>query len=196
MIDELNEYDEEIQKIIGIYAPHLGTDLIHETRTTKWRIVAKAVEVAVHPLNLISASGAPRSPVNNCGLGGLSTETNMMPTPSEQAAAVLNIGDVSGIDVSVKKVSREALIKHPPRIKQVKRGYDLFKTRQHAPSERLTQEERQRIPRISFYLSKKGITLQRWELEVLTRGGVVAYDGEIFSFPFVDAWTSFKFSPC
>ena len=67
VIDELNEYDEEIQKIIGVYAPHLGTDLIHETRTTKWRIVAKAVEVAVHPLNLISASGAPRSPVNNCG---------------------------------------------------------------------------------------------------------------------------------
>ncbi len=67
VIDELNEYEEEIQKIIGIYAPYPGSCHIHETRTTQWRIVAKAVEVAVHPLNLISALGAPRSPVNNCG---------------------------------------------------------------------------------------------------------------------------------
>ena len=57
-IDELNEYEEEIQKIIGIYAPYPGSCYIQETRTTQWRIVAKAVEVAVHPLNLISASGA------------------------------------------------------------------------------------------------------------------------------------------
>ncbi len=122
----------------------------------------------------------------------MSTETDMITTPSEQTTAVLNIGDVSGIDVSVKKVSRETLIKHSPLIKPVQRGYDLFKTRQHAPSERLTQKERQRIPRISFYLSKKGITLQPWGLEVLTRGAVVVYDDEIFSFLFVDAWTSFN----
>ncbi|WP_259275004.1 hypothetical protein [Rahnella variigena] len=90
MIDELNEYDEEIQKIIGVYAPHLGTDLIHETRTTKWRIVAKTVEVAVHPLNLISASGAPRSPVNNCGEVQAGPEQGLPPATSESAMAVMN----------------------------------------------------------------------------------------------------------
>ncbi|EKN3665787.1 replication endonuclease, partial [Yersinia enterocolitica] len=66
--DELNAYDEEVQKVVGIYAPHLGADHIHETRTTQWRIVAGAVDVEL--LTLKSASGAPRSPVNNCGLGG------------------------------------------------------------------------------------------------------------------------------
>ena len=67
VIDELNEYDEEVQKVIGIFAPHLGSDRIHETRTTQWQIVAKSVAVAPHPLTLKSAIGAPRSSVNNCG---------------------------------------------------------------------------------------------------------------------------------
>ncbi|MGL5698624.1 MAG: hypothetical protein ACRCYL_04985, partial [Kluyvera sp.] len=34
---------------------------------------------------------APRSPVNHCGLPTSGTTTDMTPTPSEQAAAVLNI---------------------------------------------------------------------------------------------------------
>ncbi|MBH3303135.1 replication endonuclease, partial [Serratia marcescens] len=65
--DELNAYDEEVQKVVGIFAPHLGAGHIHETRTTEWRIVRKAIDLDVDPLTLKSASGAPRSPVNNCG---------------------------------------------------------------------------------------------------------------------------------
>ncbi|MCQ4172009.1 replication endonuclease, partial [Hafnia paralvei] len=65
--DELNEYDEEVPKVVGIFAPHLGENHIHKTRETQWRIVSKAVEVDLDPLTLKSASGAPRSPVNNCG---------------------------------------------------------------------------------------------------------------------------------
>lgn len=88
--DELNTYDEEVQKVVGIFAPHLGSDNVHVTRTTQWRIVAKVVDVAVNPLTLKSGPDAPRSPVNNCGLEELSNETDIMLMVSEQAAAVLN----------------------------------------------------------------------------------------------------------
>ncbi|MGA5654702.1 replication endonuclease [Rahnella contaminans] len=63
---ELNAYDEEVKKVVGIFAPHLGESHVYETRTTQWRIVASAVDSEV--LTAKSASGAPRSPVNNCGI--------------------------------------------------------------------------------------------------------------------------------
>ena len=66
--NELNAYDEEVKKVMGIFAPHLGESHVYETRTTQWRIVTSAVDSEV--LTAKSASGAPRSPVNNCGLGG------------------------------------------------------------------------------------------------------------------------------
>lgn len=110
--DELNAYDEEVQKVVGIFAPHLGSDNIHVTRTTQWRIVAKAVDVDLNLLTLKSGSAATRSPVNNCGLGGLNSEVDVIPTASEQAAAVLNLldsGDVSWSDVDVNAGGRIAL---------------------------------------------------------------------------------------
>ena len=64
--DEVNEYEEDIERVVGIYAPHLGAGHIRITRTSEWRIVPKAV--AVEPLTLKSGIAAPRSPVNNCGL--------------------------------------------------------------------------------------------------------------------------------
>jgi hypothetical protein len=64
--NELNAYDEEVKKVMGIFAPHLGESHVYETRTTQWRIVTSAVDSEV--LTAKSASGAPRSPVNNCGL--------------------------------------------------------------------------------------------------------------------------------
>ena len=51
--DELNAYDETVQKVVGIFAPHLGSDNVHVTRTTQWRIVAKAVDVDLNSLTLI-----------------------------------------------------------------------------------------------------------------------------------------------
>lgn len=68
LADELNAYDEEVQKVVGIFAPHLGSDNVRVTRTTQWRIVAKAVDVDLNSLTLKSGSAATRSPVNNCGL--------------------------------------------------------------------------------------------------------------------------------
>lgn len=68
--DEVNAYEEDIERVVGIYAPHLGSELVRVTRTAEWRIVPKLL--AVEPLTLKSGIAAPRSPVNNCGLRCLS----------------------------------------------------------------------------------------------------------------------------
>lgn len=65
MIDEVNAYEEDIERVVGIYAPHLGSELVHVTRTAEWRIVPKLL--TVESLTLKSGIAAPRSPVNNCG---------------------------------------------------------------------------------------------------------------------------------
>ncbi len=186
MIDELNEYDEEIQKIIGVYAPHLGTDLIHETRTTKWRIVAKTVEVAVHPLNLISASGAPRSPVNNCGEAEAAASQLLLPTPSEYAVAVMKLvenGSVGWDEPDVAKVLGDAAKRQTPSVNHQQQSFDPSKSHELAPSARLTKCERVRVPQIYHELARNGITPERWELELLARGASVVFDGKKFSYP-------------
>lgn len=38
--DEVNTYKEDIEGVVGIYAPHLGSELVHITRLAEWRIVA------------------------------------------------------------------------------------------------------------------------------------------------------------
>jgi len=195
VIDELNEYDEEIQKIIGVYAPHLGTDLIHETRTTKWRIVAKAVEVAVHPLNLISASGAPRSPVNNCGEVQTGLGQNLPPTPSEYATAVMKLverGDVGWNESDVAKVLGDAARRQSQSVNHQQQSFNPSKPRELAPSARLTKHERAKLPQIYQELVQNGITPMRWELEVLARQAAVVLDGSNFSYPTIDDWSDFR----
>jgi hypothetical protein len=195
VIDELNEYDEEIQKIIGVYAPHLGTDLIHETRTTKWRIVAKAVEVAVHPLNLISASGAPRSPVNNCGLDGKKAAENGRDSQAGSAATafisanqmVIDWADTAAMKAIVARIREET-----PKVSDAQRSFDPTKGRDVAPSERLTAEERARLPEIESELMKHDITAERWELEALSRGAEISFGNLVMSFELMPDWAEFE----
>jgi len=195
VIDELNEYDEEIQKIIGVYAPHLGTDLIHETRTTKWRIVAKAVEVALHPLNLISASGAPRSPVNNCGLGGKKAAANGRDSQAGSAATaflsanqmVIDWADTAAMKAIVTRIREET-----PRVSSAQRSFDPTKGRDVAPSARLTGEERARLPEIESELMKHSITAERWELEALSRGAEISFGNLVMSFEPMPDWAEFE----
>ena len=195
VIDELNEYDEEIQKIIGVYAPHLGTDLIHETRTTKWRIVAKAVEVAVHPLNLISASGAPRSPVNNCGLGGKKAAANGLDSQAGSAATgfisanqmVIDWADTAAMKAIVARIREET-----PRVSSAQSSFDPTKGRDVAPSARLTGEERARLPEIESELMKHNITAERWELEALSRGAEISFGNLVMSFEPMPDWAEFE----
>jgi len=194
VIDELNEYEEEIQKIIGIYAPHLGSCHIYETRTTQWRIVAKAVEVAVHPLNLISALGAPRSPVNNCGEAQAGFRQCLPPTPSEYAAAVMKLvecGDIGWNEPDVAKVLGDAARRQSPSLNNQQQSFNPSKPRELAPSARLTKEERVRVPQINRELAQHGITPECWELESLARGATVIFEGSKISYPAIDNWPGF-----
>ncbi|HDL6962858.1 TPA: replication endonuclease [Yersinia enterocolitica] len=190
--DELNAYDEEVQKVVGIYAPHLGADHIHETRTTQWRIVAGAVDVEL--LTLKSASGAPRSPVNNCGLGGNTQAPN---DPNGQAKtpvmameyppdAVIDWSDTAAVRAIVARVKEKQ-----PTISKMQRSYNPTKGRLIAPSARLTREERQRIPQIRNDLLLKDISAQRWELESLARGAKMAVGDAVIHYPALSDWPEF-----
>ncbi|EKN4862004.1 replication endonuclease [Yersinia enterocolitica] len=190
--DELNAYDEEVQKVVGIYAPHLGVDHVHETRTTQWRIVSGAVDV--EPLTLKSASGAPRSPVNNCGLGGNTQAPN---DPNGQAEtpvmameyppdAVIDWSDTAAVRAIVARVKEKQ-----PTISKIQRSYDPTKGRIIAPSARLTREERQRIPQIRNDLLLKDISVQRWELESLARGASMTFDDTVIQYPALSDWPEF-----
>ncbi|MGP1086352.1 replication endonuclease [Serratia sp. CY58181] len=193
--DELNAYDEEVQKVVGIFAPHLGAGHIHETRTTEWRIVRKAVDLDVDPLTLKSASGAPRSPVNNCGRLTGGDVPVMTPTPSEHATAVLNLVDggvIAWDDPEVVSALR-CTLKHdtPPSNRQQRSGEPL-KPHQIAPSGRITKAERAQIPRILLELAQQGIMPQRWEYQALARGATVTFDGQKFFYPVADEWPGFN----
>ena len=59
---ETNAWGEPRHKVIGIYAPHLGTSLIYLTHTEQWRIVRhRPCSVEMPEIRL------PWSSVNNCG---------------------------------------------------------------------------------------------------------------------------------
>lgn len=190
--DELNAYDEEVQKVVGIYAPHLGADHVHETRTTQWRIVSGAVDVEL--LTLKSASGAPRSPVNNCGLGGNTQAPNdpngqvKMPVAAMEYPpdAVIDWSDTAAVRAIVARVKEKQ-----PTISKMQRSYDPTKGRLIAPSARLTREERQRIPQIRNDLLLKDISAQRWELESLARGAKMAVGDAVFHYPALSDWPEF-----
>ena len=78
--NELNTCDEEVKKVGGIFAPHLGGSHVDEMRTTRWRIVSSAVDSEV--LTAKSASGAPWSCVSNCGVGQKSLRYSLSAKPS------------------------------------------------------------------------------------------------------------------
>lgn len=190
--DEVNEYEEDIERVVGIYAPHLGAGHIRITRTSEWRIVPKAV--AVEPLTLKSGIAAPRSPVNNCGKFTRGDVPVMTPTPSEHATAVLNLVDdrvVAWDDPEVVRVLRNALKHGAPAPNRQQRNGSPLKPHEIAPSARLTKSERAQTIRIRVDLAQHGITPKRWELEALARGATVSYDGYKFIYPVDKDWLGF-----
>ncbi|MBC0964218.1 replication endonuclease, partial [Escherichia coli] len=138
---------------------------------------------------LKSGIAAPRSPVNNCGKPASSDTSLPAPTPSEHAAAVLNLVDdgvIEWSDPEVVRALRDALkhgLKTPNR--QQRNGSPL-KLHEIAPSARLTRSERMQITRIRVDLVQNGIRPQRWELEALVRGARVNYGDMSFKFPIDD----------
>lgn len=191
--EEVNEYEEDIERVVGIYAPHLGAGHIRITRTSEWRIVPKAV--AVESLTLKSGIAAPRSPVNNCGLPANGTATDMTPTPSEQAAAVLNLIDAGVVDWNdpdVVRALRDALKAGAKPQNRQQRNRSPLKPDELAPSARLTKSQRDQISRIRFDLAQHGITPERWELGVLARGATVTYGEKKFSYAVADEWPGYS----
>jgi hypothetical protein len=190
--NELNAYDEEVKKVVGIFAPHLGDSRVYETRTTQWRIVSSVVDVEV--LALKSASGAPRSPVNNCGLGGKKQAANRRDSQAGSALTASNLNNLRVIDWTdtaavraiVARIREETL-----RVSKAQRSFDPTKGRDVAPSARLTIEERARLPEIKRELMKSNITAERWELEALSRGAKISFSGIEKSFKLVDDWGDF-----
>lgn len=182
--DEVNAYEEDIERVVGIYAPHLGSELVRVTRTADWRIVPKLL--AVEPLTLKSGIAAPRSPVNNCGKLTTGGDPVMTPTPSEQAAAVLNLierGVIGWNEPDVVKVLNGALKAGAPRKHQQQRSTAPLKTSELAPSARMTKLERERVAKIRLDLCQNGISPKKWEIEVLARGGKMIFDGEEYFYP-------------
>lgn len=191
--DEVNDYEEDIERVVGIYAPHLGAHRVHVTRTDEWRIVPKVL--AVEPLTLKSGSAAPRSPVNNCGKLTGGGDPVMTPTPSEQAAAVLNLidnGVIGWDDPEVMTVLRAASKVGARRKNRQQRNAAPLKPAEQAPSARMTKPERDRVAKIRFDLAQEGITPERWELDVLARGATVIYGDKKFKYPVADEWPGFS----
>lgn len=181
--DEVNEYEEDIERVVGIYAPHLGAHRDHVTRTAEWRIVPKVL--TVEPLTLKSGSAAPRSPVNNCGKLTGCGDPVMTPTPSEQAAAVLNLierGIIGWNEPDVMKVLNSALKADAPQKSRQQRNVAQLKPAEQAPSTRLTKAEREKIPKIRFDLAQEGITPEQWELSALARGATIIYGHKKFNY--------------
>jgi large subunit ribosomal protein L30 len=115
----------------------------------------------------------------------------MTPTPSEHAAAVLNLVD-SGVigwdDPEVMRVLRAALKHTVSQPIRKQRSNEPLKPHQIAPSGRMTKAEREQIPRIRFELAQQDITPQIWELEVLARGGAVCFGTNKFKYQLTSDW--------
>lgn len=151
--------------------------------------------MAVEPLTLKSGIAAPRSPVNNCGKLTCGDVPVITSTPSEHAAAVLNLVDgrvIAWDDPEVVTALRGALKHDAPRPGRQQRSGEPLKPHQLAPSGRMTKAERAQIPRIRFELAQQGITPQRWELQALARGATAVFDGKKFSYPVTDEWPGFS----
>lgn len=127
---------------MGIYALHLGSELVHVTRTAEWRIVPKLL--AVEPLTLKSGIAAPRSSVNNCGKLTGDDILVMTYTQSEHVTAVLNVVDdgfITWDDHDVVMSLRGALKHDAPRPNHQQRSSVSLKPHQIAPSGRVTKTE-------------------------------------------------------
>lgn len=78
-----------------------------------------------------------------------------------------------------------------PRVSKAQRSFDPTKSRDVAPSARLTAEERARLPQISQKLLKDGIKAERWELEALTRGACMKFGNINIKFDIFKDWEEF-----
>ncbi|HHP7834906.1 TPA: hypothetical protein ACSHSI_001890 [Serratia marcescens] len=102
----------------------------------------------------------------------------------EYVTAVMDLiedGDVSWNDDDVAKTLRDAIRGQSPKANYQEIARNRKKSRNDAPSARLTPAERARIPKIRLELAQQGITAERWELKALTRGAAIIFGDQQFS---------------
>ena len=113
----------------------------------------------------------------------------MTPTPSEQAAAVLDLiehGVIGWNEPDVMKVLKGALKAGAPRKNCQQRSNVPLRTSEQAPSARMAKPERDRMAKIRFDLAQEGISPERWELDALARGATVIYGEKKFHYKVSD----------
>ncbi|UMK50891.1 hypothetical protein [Serratia ureilytica] len=97
----------------------------------------------------------------------------------EYVTAVMNLierEDVSWDDADVAKTLRDAIRGQSPKDSPQEIARNRKKSRNEAPSARLTPAERARIPQIRLGLTRNGIIPERWELKALVRGASVSFN--------------------
>lgn len=113
----------------------------------------------------------------------------------EYVTAVMNLiesGDVSWNDADVAKTLRDAIRGQSPKDNHQEIAQNRKKSRNDAPSARLTPAERVRVPQVKLDLARYGIIPTRWELQALVRGAVVSYDRKAFVYPIAKEWSEFS----
>lgn len=121
----------------------------------------------------------------------------MTTTPSEQAAAVLNLierGVIGWNEPDVVKVLNGVLKAGAPRKNRQQRSNAPLKTSEPAPSARMTKPERDRIAKIRIELAQEGIVPERWEVEALARGATIIYGDKRFRFAVQENQMVFAFN--
>lgn len=141
-----------------------------------------------------SASGAPRSPVNNCGLVGSGGAENTQDSEPVEAVAVLEHPPETPIDWDDMTVTRSVMSRIraiPSQIKKSQRSFDPYRVPDLSPSARLTPAERDRIAKIYSELALQNIVPERWELEALARGAKVKFGDISMQYAPVNDWAGF-----
>lgn len=121
--------------------------------------------------------------------------TDSAGTTSEYFAEVLCLietGNVIWDDADVAKTMRDALRLQLRKGNHQEIARNRRKSRNDAPSARLTPAEWSRVPQIRLELAQYGVTAERRELKALTQGAKVIFDDRLFTYPPIDEWPGFS----
>jgi hypothetical protein len=104
---------------------------------------------------------------------------------------LIESGDVSWDDPDVAKTLKDVILQQSLKSNNQEIARNRKKSRNDAPSARLTPAERARIQKIQFELALQGVIAEHWELKALTRGATMSIDGKEFSYLTCDNWPNF-----
>ena len=101
-------------------------------------------------------------------------------------------GVITWDDSEVVIVLRSALKHGVPQQNRQQRNREPLKPHDIALSGRLTKSEWAQLAHIRADLAEHGITLKRWELEVLVRGATIIFNDQSFTYVIGEDWSGFS----